>query len=300
MQANADEAKTVKVGCGTKRAQELRKALIKTAPFGQPVTVHLAEGCTYTYPGNKKYFSVPSGRTIIGHGATLRGRTKDQAVLRPLTSTARITLQDLTLAGPARCVRVPVGSHFTFKNVKMHCSDAHMTVEKDATVDLLGDTELRGTGKAVSWRSEGGGLVISRGATVHMRDQAKITNWAVSTSMIDHPAGGGTESEAGKYATTTTYTPYRAAHSSHVGGTGAGVWNQGTLTVEDQAKITGNKIVRTTQQPKYPLDADPWDTYKGGGIYNTEGAKATVVPGSVTGNQPDQCAGPAPVTGCTN
>ncbi|MFD7100837.1 hypothetical protein [Streptomyces xanthophaeus] len=73
----------------------------------------------------------------------------------------------------------------------------------------------------------------------------------------------------------------------------------GTLTVKDRAKITGNKIVRTTQKPKYPL-VDAHNTYQGAGIYNDEGATATVAPGSVTGNQPDQCAGLTQVTGCTN
>ncbi|MER6251956.1 hypothetical protein ABT224_11380 [Streptomyces sp. NPDC001584] len=149
--------------------------------------------------------------------------------------------------------------------------------------------------------SEGAGLSIARGATVHLRDQAKITNWVVSTRMVDHAGGGGgnvaVEGDPSGWASGTE--PTAAARSNHVGGTGAGVWNQGTLTVEDQAKITGNKIVRTKQEPKYPL-ADAHNTYQGAGIYNAEGAKATVVPGSVTGNHPDQCAGLAPVTGCTN
>ncbi|MBW5250679.1 hypothetical protein JGS39_17060 [Streptomyces sp. P01-B04] len=94
--------------------------------------------------------------------------------------------------------------------------------------------------------------------------------------------------------------PSTPALSHHEDGIGAVVLNRGTLTVEDQATITGNKIVRTTQRPKYPRAAEPDHTYQGGGIYNQEGASATVVPGSVTGNQPDRCARPTPVTGCTN
>ncbi|MFF3215397.1 hypothetical protein ACFYYB_32750 [Streptomyces sp. NPDC002886] len=127
---------------------------------------------------------------------------------------------------------------------------------------------------------------------MHLRGQAKITNWAVSTSMVDI---AGTEND-------TVSGAYRnPAHSYHALGNRAGVLNMGTLTVEDQAKITGNKVVRTSQQPKHALKADAHNTYQGGGgTYNKEGATATVVPGSVTGNQPDQCAGPAPVTGCSN
>ncbi|MER6522814.1 hypothetical protein ACFWHQ_36225 [Streptomyces sp. NPDC060334] len=264
--------------------------------------MHLTKGCTYTYPGKKKFFSPPSGRTIIGHGATLKSRTQGQPVLNSLTGSARVTLQDLTLTGSAECVRVAGESHYTFRNVKMLCALSGMSVADEATVDLLGTTELRGTGKVSELLSEGAGLTIARGATVHLRDQAKITNWAVSTSMVDHAGGGGgnvaVEGDPSGWASGTE--PTAAARSNHVGGTGAGVWNQGTLTVEDQAKITGNKIVRTTQKPKYRLGADAVDTYQGAGIYNSEGAKATVVPGSVTGNQPDQCAGPTPVTGCTN
>ncbi|MER6317056.1 hypothetical protein ABT237_25320 [Streptomyces sp. NPDC001581] len=294
MQASADEGKTVKVGCVkdvAKRAKALQQALVKSAPFGKPVTVHLKAGCTYTYPGNKKYFVVPDGRTIIGHGATLKGRTELQSVVVPVTSGSRITLQDLTLTGPALCVNVPASSHFTFRDVTMRCDVQGMTVADTGTADLLGNTELRGPGKATEWLTGGAGLTIERGGTVHLRDQAKITNWAVSTSMVDI---AGTEND-------TVSGAYRnPAHSYHALGNGAGVLNMGTLTVEDQAKITGNKVVRTTQQPKYPLSADPYDAYKGGGIYNKEGATATVVPGSVTGNQPDQCAGPTPVSGCTN
>ncbi|MFD7100839.1 hypothetical protein [Streptomyces xanthophaeus] len=81
MQASAAEGKTVKVGCGPKRGQELHNALAKTAPYGELVTVHLSKGCTYTYPGKKKFFSPPGGRTIIGHGATRKGRAKGQPVL---------------------------------------------------------------------------------------------------------------------------------------------------------------------------------------------------------------------------
>ncbi|MFD7100838.1 hypothetical protein [Streptomyces xanthophaeus] len=83
-----------------------------------------------------------------------------------------------------------------------------MSVEHEATVDLLGDTELRGTGKATPWRSDGAGLTIARGATVHMRDQAKITDWVVSTVMADHPAAGGTGEGDNPYHTPSETTPY--------------------------------------------------------------------------------------------
>ncbi len=288
--AQADEGtgKTVTVGCGPDRAKELHQALLKTAPMGQPVTVHLSPGCRYTYPENKVQFAPPSGRTIIGHGAVLEGRTKMRPVLTSLTSGSRITVEDVTLTGPEMCVRVPSFSHFTFKNVKMHCSTmwSAMDVADEATADLLGETELRGNGKAPY--SGGSGLLIKPGGTVHMRDTALITNYAVSTRMVNLDPVGGYD------------TPRTPGRSYHVSGNGAGVMNYGTLTVENQARITGNKIIRSAEQPKYRLAPDLADTYQGAGIYNAGGASATVVPGSVTGNQPDQCAGPTPVTGCTN
>ncbi|GAA1371556.1 hypothetical protein [Streptomyces beijiangensis] len=267
-QAADEPGKSVTVGCGKNRTQALHRALVKSAPIGKPVTVYLTKGCRYTYPDKRKQFSVPDGRTIIGHGAVLEGRTDLYPVLTSLTSGSRITLEDVTLTGPSLCVLVPAYSHFTLKNVNLHCSQSMtaMRVKDDGAADLLGDTELRGGG-APTAHGGGGGLIIERGGTVHLRDRAKITNFALSTRMVDVPAGGGetiTNQKTGELVT----TPYTPARGYQTDGIGAGVLNRGTLTVEDQATITGNKIVRTTQQPKYPLAPDDHHAYKGGGIYN--------------------------------
>ncbi|MBW5250678.1 hypothetical protein JGS39_17055 [Streptomyces sp. P01-B04] len=119
--------------------------------------MRLTEGCRYTYPDKKKQFSVPDGRTIIGQGAVPAGHTDLYPVLTSSTSGSRITLQDVMLTGPSLCVLVPAYSHFTLKNVKLHCTQsmATMRVKDEGTADLIDDTELRGGGPphgARRWR----------------------------------------------------------------------------------------------------------------------------------------------------
>jgi Chlamydia polymorphic membrane protein (Chlamydia_PMP) repeat len=295
--AEAAGTATFKVPCGNIKL--LKKGFTKARGYTRTKIVLDSDGkpnCVYKIP----YDSIGGKYLLSKYTIVVEG---NQAVLEQ--------------AGPNRftdLIKVTSGS-LTLRDVTVKTHDTGAaTVSKSAKLTLAGTTMLTSLGS-----DTGSGIYVA--GELEMQDQSQVTGFSsvrgggidnggtltmsgnsrVSGNSADNtPQGGGGVWNEGTMvmkdaaAIADNNTTGMADH--FVGGLGGGIYNKGgKVTVQDRATISGNTAAPNAGgKPATPSD----QVGKGGGIYNT--GTASVAPGSITQNKPTQCAGPEPVTGCTN
>jgi hypothetical protein len=138
--------------------------------------------------------------------------------------------------------------------------------------DVLTMLDCTVTGNSNS-DNQGGGVGVLGGRNLVMTGCTVSDNHANGTGN-----GGGLDIRSNAVATLTACT----VSGNTAGNDGGGIFNDGGQTTLDGGTVTGN---------------DAGDS--GGGIFNTNGGTATLSNGaSVTGNDPNNCAGD-PVVGCS-
>jgi hypothetical protein len=297
---------------------------MKKAKVNTPTTLNLAQNCVYTLDrwiaGGNWGLSVSRVKTftIVGNGATLRrppGTAEGEGVIAVAGS---LTLKDVTVTGGTNgAIKVfcdgDSRGELTLESVRVtgnseFLSSAGIVVGPGATLTAV-DSTIDHNSAPSHPNSTGGGLKILGALVVNneiLRNQGTATLY--NTVVEDNSAAGGKDrgtvikdaggDGGGIYndgaltldgGSRVTGNISRAGEAG-LGGEGAGIYNTGTLTIKGGSVITGNTAVPFNAGGKSGL---------AGGVYNS-GTVTRSDDSRIDGNTPQNCAGPKPVSACTN
>lgn len=169
-----------------------------------------------------------------------------------------------------------------------------LLLSDDITVTVQDLTITRGRADGVFPDDRGGGIE-GKGATLTLRSAAVTACTALGAGGGIHTFSGSLRLEAGSRVTGNT------------GAQGGGVFNNGSIAVVNASQVTNNTATNNGggifNLGGDGLTLSGGSTVKGNDATNSGGGiqaqgPVTITPGSsVINNDPDDCAGPAPITG---